>query len=82
MRRQLFSVVRLVSIPLKSGRCCKTVTIDKAAATVKFETGGANLMFWGNEFVHYAVTDDGLDPDEPVIVPRSAGGFLEPIIAQ
>ena len=58
-----------------------TVTIDKAAATVKFETGGANLMFWGNEFVHYAVTDDGLDPDEPVIVPQSAGGFLEPIIA-
>lgn len=59
-----------------------TVTIDKAAATARFKTTGANLMFWGNEFVHYAVTDDGLDPDEPVIIPQSSGGFLEPEISE
>ncbi len=55
-----------------------TVNIDSIASQVTFSTTQASILFWGIEQVNYIVVDDSLDPDEPVIVPRSAGGFDEP----
>ena len=55
-----------------------TVDVNTITNQVTFSTAQASILFWGIEQVNYIVVDDSLDPDEPVIVPRSAGGFNEP----
>ena len=55
-----------------------TVDVNTITNQVTFSTAQASILFWGIEQVNYIVVDDSLDPDEPVIVPQSAGGFNEP----
>ena len=54
------------------------VDVNTITNQVTFNAAQASILFWGIEQVNYIVVDDSLDPDEPVFVPQSAGGFDEP----